>query len=77
MSAIQSQVRARRSAKLVIWLAFESLAASAMAGVTVGHEVGWLAGIVAATACLWVLLGWVHRKQVDRLLGRAELGGQA
>lgn len=77
MSAMQSQVRATPSTKLVAWLVFESLAASAMTGVTVGHEAGGLAGIAAAAACLWVLLGWAHRRQVDRLLRRGELGARA
>ena len=67
-----SKLGHRLKALSVIWIAGEALLLAALGGLTVGHEVNWLAGVVVAAACAWLVLGWVHRKDLGRLLGRDE-----
>ncbi|MBV8034547.1 hypothetical protein [Roseateles sp.] len=64
-----TQLRTRRlEAKLLVWIAVEGLVLASLAGITVGHEVHWLAGVAAAALCVWGLLGWVRRGAMRRLL---------
>lgn len=67
-----SKLGLRLKALNVIWIAAETLLLAALGGLTVGHEVNWLAGVAVAAACAWVVLGWVHGKDLKRLLGLDE-----